>query len=588
MQRRSLMRLRRHGITLSVYLRQLCPPLLGSNVTRSWYLGRGRAFSAIPSASPSDGSLFNYTSGAWLVNNKLRHAERKHVFNDQALLRLAAQSVGRDPSDVETMVKIGEGGFNRIFLIAMYDGFQMIARVPYPITRPKSYAVASEVATMDFLRLKGVPVPTVYDYSFSSDNAAQTEYIFMEYVKADKLTDVWLDFTETEVASVMRQIVELESHVMSLPFPAGGSLYYARDLGQLAKEQTSVPLPFEGGRFCVGPDVRVHMWYGRRSHLNVDRGPYVTAEATLTAAAQKEITYLKHFGKPILPFQRIRREAYNYEKQSPLDHIHNLERFLLIASSIIPKDPALQSFTIRHPDMRPNNIMISRSPESGEPKIVSLIDWQHASILPRFCLISVPENFRNDGDPFSRHLVLPSSPNLEEMQGPELMYAKRTHLARLVYHHYVKYTEAHKKFNDLNRAFQDPAFVLTLHLIDQSGAPWEGETHGLKELLIEAAERWETTAGAEVPCPIHFDPEDVAKTKAFDKRMQTADDNYRGVQFMLGFQSETWVPLEEYDLIKAEAEILKKTVFDDLSSDEEREQCRPHWLFDDMDEEDYM
>lgn len=314
----------------------------------------------------------------------------------------------------------------------------------------------------------------------------------------------------------------------------------------------------------------------------------VTAEATLTAAAQKEITYLKHFGKPILPFQRIRREAYNYEKQSPLDHIHNLERFLLIASSIIPKDPALQSFGIRHPDMRPNNIMISRSPESGEPKIVSLIDWQHASILPRFCLTSVPEDFRNDGDPFSRHLVLPSSPNLEEMEGPELMYAKRTHLARLVYHHYVKYTETLNKFNDLNRAFQDPAFVLTLHLIDQSGAPWEGETHGLKELLIEAAERWETTAGAEVPCPIHFDPEDVAKTKAFDKRMQTADDNYRGVQFMLGFQSETWVPLEEYDLIKAEAEILKKTVFDDLSSDEEREQCRPHWLFDDMDEEDYM
>ena len=74
-------------------------------------------------------------------------------------------------------MKLAEGGFNRTFLITMHDGFEMVARIPYPVTVPKFYAIASEVATMRFLRFAGLPVPEVYDYSPSSDNAAKTEYI---------------------------------------------------------------------------------------------------------------------------------------------------------------------------------------------------------------------------------------------------------------------------------------------------------------------------------------------------------------------------------------------------------------------------
>ena len=37
--------------------------------------------------------------------------------------------------DVNTIEKLDEGGFNRIFLITMHDGFQMIARIPYPVGR---------------------------------------------------------------------------------------------------------------------------------------------------------------------------------------------------------------------------------------------------------------------------------------------------------------------------------------------------------------------------------------------------------------------------------------------------------------------
>jgi hypothetical protein len=87
-------------------------------------------------------------------------------------------------------VKLAKGGFNRNFLITMHDGFEMVARIPYPVTVPKFYTIASEVITMCFLRSSGLPIPEVYDYSPLSDNAAKTEYIFMEFMRGTKLSDV--------------------------------------------------------------------------------------------------------------------------------------------------------------------------------------------------------------------------------------------------------------------------------------------------------------------------------------------------------------------------------------------------------------
>lgn len=204
------------------------------------------------------------------VNDALRRAERRRVFNVSGLCRLAAESVGRSPGDVANFVKLAEGGFNRTYLITMRDGFRMVARIPYPVTVPKNLAVASEVATIDFLRSSGLPVPEVYGHSPSSHNAAETEYIFMQFVEGTKLSDMWNDLGEAEIDSVMRQLVQLEAKMLSIDFPAGGSLYYQEDLKKLVG---SPGIPLKDGRFCVGPDTTFELWYGRRSQLDIDRGP---------------------------------------------------------------------------------------------------------------------------------------------------------------------------------------------------------------------------------------------------------------------------------------------------------------------------
>jgi aminoglycoside phosphotransferase (APT) family kinase protein len=112
----------------------------------------------------------------------LRHRERRQVFNLPELKRLATTSVNQREADVVAFEKLAEGGFNRSFLLTMRDGIRFVARITYPVNQPAPLIIASEVATMNFLRSHDIPVPKVYGYSATAENPAETEYIFMEFM----------------------------------------------------------------------------------------------------------------------------------------------------------------------------------------------------------------------------------------------------------------------------------------------------------------------------------------------------------------------------------------------------------------------
>ena len=111
----------------------------------------------------------------------------------------------------------------------------MVACIPYTVTAPKYFAVASEVATMALLRSSGLPIPEVYGYSPSPDNA-ETEYIFMGFVEGIQLSNVWFDLKEGDIISITRELAELESKMMSVTFPTGGSLVLRKRLGEGGRE----------------------------------------------------------------------------------------------------------------------------------------------------------------------------------------------------------------------------------------------------------------------------------------------------------------------------------------------------------------
>jgi hypothetical protein len=210
----------------------------------------------------------------WSWNDSLKHSERRRVFNVLELKRLAAAAVNQRAEEVARFEKLAEGGFNRTFLITMRDGFQFVGRIPYPITEPKHLVITSEVATMDFLRSHGIPVPETYSYSATSENAAGTEYMFMELVRGTNLGDVWFDLPEKARITVVKNIVKLESRLFSLPFPASGSLYYTKDL-PAGSSKIDVPIVDSARttRFCIGPDTRLGLWHGKRLNIQINRGP---------------------------------------------------------------------------------------------------------------------------------------------------------------------------------------------------------------------------------------------------------------------------------------------------------------------------
>ena len=264
-----------------------------------------------------------------------------------------------------------------------------------------------------------------------------------------------------------------------------------------------------------------------------------SSEAALLKAPHKELAYLKEFGQPLLPFQSMRRGGYRYEEQSPSDHFENLGRYLLIASSLVPRDPALSRFCIRHPDLQQSNIIVSRSPDSNW-QVVSLIDWQHASILPLFLHAFIPERLQNYDDPISLSMTPFSLPeNLDDLDEAEQNQAKEIYHRRLVHYHYVKNTG---ECNELHyEALTDPVGMLRRRLFHYAGDPWEGETLALKVALIEATKNWET------PCPIVFDAEDIRETMKLDAVQREADESLEACQNMIGFGPEGWVSTERYE-----------------------------------------
>ncbi|KAI9069140.1 hypothetical protein FKP32DRAFT_1608533 [Trametes sanguinea] len=462
----------------------------------------------------------------------------------------------------------------------------MVARIPYLITVPRSLTVASEVATMTFLRSCGLPIPQVYGHSPTTDNAGGTEYIFMEFIDGTNLNDIWFDLDEHEISSVMRQLVQLEATMMSIHFPAGGSLYYASDLEKLSKDP-GVPMEdHHDQRYCLGPDTRLPLWVGKRSQLDVYRGPYENVEAALVAGAQKELTYLRRFGQPVLPFRRVRREAYGYQEQSPTDHVENLERYLLIAPSLVPKDLSLNRFRIRHPDLNPNNVIVTKSSDSHW-QVVGVLDWQHAAILPMFLLAGIPGPLQNYGDPISEYMAPPSlPPNLADMDESERTRAEELYRRRLVHNHYVKSTE---KYNGSHyAALTDPMGVLRRRLFCYASEPWEGETLELKAALIEATGNWRTLSGTDAPCPVRFDAEDVQETMKLEAEQQEADEVLQDCLDVVGAGTEGWVPVEHYEEAMARSKRLKENALASATSDQERAEVAAHWPLDDMDETRYM
>ncbi|KAH9873194.1 hypothetical protein J1614_005592 [Plenodomus biglobosus] len=503
-------------------------------------------------------------------NENIRLAERRLSFNVDELKKAAASSVNKPVTDVQSLHKLAEGGFNRIFEVGMKDGTSVLARLPYPSTLPQRLAVASEVATMEFVRAHGIPTPRILGYGID-ENAIGSEYILMEKLPGRPIGDAWFDLSEQQRLQVLHDIVELEAKLFNIQLPASGSIYYAHDL------QTSTPMvsiPAMDRRFCVGPYTGLRWWHD------------VDAIRALQAPAEKELAWIHEYGKPRYPFHRQHREAFQYEKQDPMVHITSLEKYLQVAPHLVPTSSELMSPVLRHPDMQPNNIFISE-----DYKITSLIDWQHAIVLPTFLAAGIPNSFQNYSDPESRFFTPPHlSAHLDSLDDFERAQAQEQFRRRHVHFFYLGFTQ---RLNQRHwHALEEETDILRRRIFDHAGEPWEGLNTPLQYDLVQVSQNWSKIASLTdqhrfMPtCPVSFTHEEAERIDALDDSHRDADGDVETINELLGIGSDGWIPNDRFETAKCKAAEIRQQALASAEDDPWlREMSERHWPFDDFDEE---
>ena len=91
----------------------------------------------------------------------------------------------------------------------------------------------------------------------------------MERVSGKELADTWYTMTFKERMAIVKKIVDIESHLFKIQFPACGSLFF-KDF--LDTDIQCIDIPGIPG-FCIGPSIEYLWWYQKRNELVTNRGP---------------------------------------------------------------------------------------------------------------------------------------------------------------------------------------------------------------------------------------------------------------------------------------------------------------------------
>jgi hypothetical protein len=266
-------------------------------------------------------------------------------------------------------------------------------------------------------------------------------------------------------------------------------------------------------------------------------------------------------------------------------HAESLEKYLRVAQHLVPTSPELNHPVLRHPDVQPNNIFICEN-----FKVTSLIDWQHAIVLPAFLAAGMPNSFQNYGDAESRSYTPPHLPaHLDSLSESERIQAEEEFRRRHVHFFYLGFTQ---RLNQRHwRALEEETDMLRRRIFDHASEPWEGLSTPLQYDLVQVLQVWDKVGLADhegtVPaCPVTFTQAEAERIDALDDSHREADGDVENISEFLGIGSDGWTPNERFESAKSKAAEIREQGL--ASADDDpwlREMSERHWPFDDYDED---
>ncbi|KAG6318323.1 hypothetical protein E4U22_005507 [Claviceps purpurea] len=357
--------------------------------------------------APEPAELFNFTDGRFVKDEEHELAKRHREFNITELARRAARVMNADRC--LSIKKLPDGQYNRVLLLALDNGKEVVAKIPNPNAGQPHFTVASEVATMKFAReVLNTDLPEVYDWcSRAEETSVGAEYILMEKMEGVELDHVWPDMAVEDRVEVVKAIAAYQLPWASVSFEQYGSLYFAEDL----KEENLPALVYaddqgrrvEDPRFVVGPTTSRDTFDDGRGDIDFDRGPWSSLEEYHVAIGKREIACVQHV--PHIPQSSVTLRGPGLYEPTREKKLTALECYLKLLKYLIPADRSLGSSHLWHGDLHAGNIFVDpRKPT----RIVGLIDWQSIELSPLYFHADLPRFIEHDG------------PKLQGLERPDL------------------------------------------------------------------------------------------------------------------------------------------------------------------------
>ncbi|GAB1743368.1 hypothetical protein NU219Hw_g9205t1 [Hortaea werneckii] len=526
-----------------------------------------------------DGSLYSFSRGRFVCNERQEMAQRYVRFDTEELGAVAASAIG-SPSCVR-LEKYPDGMYNKAMLLTMCDGKQAVAKIPNPNAGQPHLTTASEVATMDFVRnTLGIPAPRVYAWcNDAKETRVGAEYIVMEKVEGVPLDTVYGNMPVEARFAVTKTISDYQKTWASAAFETYGSLYYARDF------PNRKPLRFTDGdgairedtRFSVGPTTGRDWNDDGRRCFSFDRGPWCLAEQYLRAVGERELSCVKEFDA--LPKSQLTLCGPGTYQPTRDKKVKAINCYLDLVDLATPKDDTLCKACLWHGDLHSENVFVNPLKTT---EVTAIIDWQSTEIAPLFVQARQPHFMDYEG---------PQLPGTERAHLPtdyeQLSSAEQSRVRSLFYLQSLRAlyrTLMQKSAPDIWKSFEfqeSPTFDSLLfgrNLLVDGEATYMAH---LMELLESNSAGWIHSSKGRAIGSLSLEKEEIM---ADAERALRGMDAMQGIRDRLGdlFPERGVVKPEKYELTKDALRQLKKEVIAKFAhTDEDKAVWQESWPFDD-------
>ncbi|TFK72771.1 hypothetical protein BDN72DRAFT_762892 [Pluteus cervinus] len=499
-------------------------------------------------------SLYGVSTGRWLYNDKFQRAARYTPFNVEGLQEVACKAVDAARCVHLNALRIGMN--NKVFLMRFNNGKEAVARIPTSLAGNTYLTTASEAATLRYLRDEcNLPVPRVLAWSTQPQpNPVGTDFMIMEYVPGVPLLWRWQAISGKQVEDSLIKILTLDTTLPKHAFSQIGSLYFKEDV---SPELQNRPLYLDETRnmseaaqkYRIGPVVDESWWRGKRLQMAAERGPFPDMLSYLTAAAKLQQDFLAGLDDKDI------EQGFQYSTKAELPELRNLlERCLLIAPHLIPKNPDYLSPILAHPELVLPNIMVA---PTGNATINAFLDWQGAVAAPLVMQTSPASVLRYTADKIEYDSAgKPILPADIDRMPPEDQKRVRIH-HKLAMRQYI-YIDTITKLDPHRKAIWTTAesyVTVYPYLVKQILRCWADGPFALRNSLINLWHDWEKIRPEGPPCPIDFSEKELEAHQLEAERRDIYGEQTESLKWDTACHGDGWV--ENVDFEKAKKAVEK-------------------------------